>query len=81
MKSPPRHLEQRLSRLRRDPHQAVILRVPRTIPYREHCAWAAEQVRPCACGDAACPGPLLILLPEKLTSEAKEDQKEARHGA
>jgi hypothetical protein len=29
----------------------------------------------------ACPGPPLVLLPEKLTSEAGEDQEEAYHGA
>jgi hypothetical protein len=76
-----RQLEQRLGRLRPDPHQAVILHVPRTVPSREHSAWAAEQVLPCRCADAACPGPPLILLPEKLTSEQGAYREDAHHGA
>jgi hypothetical protein len=74
-----------LERLQRrqgpDPHGDRVLMVSKPIPYKQWHTWTATQVRPCACGDGACPGPPLILLPQKLTSEEGEYQKDAHHGA
>jgi hypothetical protein len=71
-----------LARHRRpDPHQGRVLQVPQDIPHATWHAWAAEQVRPCACSDAACPGPPLILFPEKLALEEGAYREDAHHGA
>jgi hypothetical protein len=63
-------VDQRARARRSDPHRPLVLLVPKTIPHEEWRTWAAQQIHPCNCGHATCPGPPIgALLPEKLTVE------------